>query len=59
MKNHPLALDFLKITREQDIRHLIVAFISEAHGDLPILTAMPTQLLTGTHKLEVRHEGKK
>lgn len=57
MKNHPLALNFLKITRDQDIRHLILASIAEICGDPSILTTMPTQLcttqqiLTGTHKL--------
>lgn len=57
MKNHPLALNFLKITRDQDIRHLILAFTAEICGDLSILTTMPTQLCTtqqtptGTHKL--------
>lgn len=57
MKNHPLALDLLKLTREEDIGPLIVAFVSEARGDIPILTTLPTQLLstrrtpTGTRKL--------
>lgn len=36
MKNHPLASDLLKITREEDIKPLILAFVSEACGDIPI-----------------------
>lgn len=52
-----LALYFLKTTRDQDIRHLILAFLPGTHGDLAILTTIPTQRITtqqaptGTHKL--------